>query len=175
MARSSATAPKKAPPAPEEGKIWVEYCPVRSGEDDSGENEPHHEPVRQHDQDAGLDLVCTRHVQINPDHRALIPHNIRIALPPGHYGQIVPRSSTFHKTGLLVLNGVLDAGYRGEIQTVVFNTGKRMVHLHPGDRVSQLLVQRVIPVHFELVEEDDMIPGDRGEAGFGSTGVVSTR
>ena len=129
-------------------------------------------PGRGHPGDAGLDLVATRDVTLQPGERALVPTGIAIALPPGWYAAVVPRSGLAVKQGLGIVNspGTVDAGYRGEIQVCLINLDPGVpVTVSRGDRIAQMVVQQVPQVRLHEVEQ---LPGSaRGVGGFGSTGV----
>lgn len=124
--------------------------------------------------DAGVDLACTADVALAPGERALVGTGVAIALPPGYAGFVHPRSGLAARLGLSIVNapGTVDAGYRGEIRVCLINLGAAPVTLRRGDRVAQLVVQRVERVRFVEVGE---LPGsDRGAAGHGSTGGHGT-
>lgn len=128
-------------------------------------------PTYAHAGDAGVDLVTTEAVVITPGERALLPTGIAIALPEGYAAFVHPRSGLAVKYGVSLLNapGTIDAGYRGEIKVSVVNLDPREpVTFVRGDRIAQLVVQRVEHAVFHEVER---LPGsDRGEGGFGSSG-----
>lgn len=126
-------------------------------------------PAKSYPSDAGFDLTVSRAVSIHPSARGRVPFNIAVAIPEGHFAFLLGRSSTFWSKGLHVHLGVIDAGYRGEVEAVVFNPTPRTVTLHEGDRPAQLIV---LPLaQFTLfVQADELPPGERGPAGFGSTG-----
>lgn len=122
--------------------------------------------------DAGLDLYSAVDVDIEPLHRAMIPTGVAIALPQGYAGFVQPRSGLALKKGLSIVNtpGLVDSGYRGELKVIAINTDvETPIHIARGERVAQLVVQRVPAV--ELVEVDELDATERGEAGFGSTGL----
>jgi len=128
-------------------------------------------PAYAHPGDAGADLVTTVDVRIGPGERALVPTGIALALPEGYVGLVHPRSGLAARHGLTVLNtpGTIDAGYRGEVKVLLVNLDPATaVHLARGDRVAQLLVQRVEVARF--VEVPRLPASDRGEGGYGSTG-----
>ncbi len=128
-------------------------------------------PSYAHPGDAGLDLVTTVDAILEPGERALLPTGIAIALPEGYAGFVHPRSGLALKHGLSIVNapGTVDAAYRGEIAVTVINLDPREpVRLHRGDRIAQLVVQRV---EHAVLHEVESLPGsDRGEGGFGSSG-----
>ncbi len=124
--------------------------------------------------DAGLDLACTADVELAPGERALVGTGVAIALPPGHAGFVHPRSGLAARLGLSIVNapGTVDAGYRGEIRVCLINLGQEPVTVRRGDRVAQLVVQRVEQVRFTEVTE--LSGSERGVAGHGSTGGHGT-
>lgn len=122
--------------------------------------------------DAGLDLVA-REDALLPARggRALVPTGIAIAIPIGHAGFVQPRSGLALKHGVTCLNtpGLIDAGYRDELKVILVNTDpEHDYQVHRGDRIAQLVLQRV--EHATFVEVDDLGPSPRGTGGFGSTG-----
>ncbi len=128
-------------------------------------------PAYAHPGDAGADLVTAIDVELGPGERAMVPTGVAIALPDGVAAFVHPRSGLAAKFGVGIVNapGTVDAGYRGEITVVLVNhdTTERVL-LRRGDRIAQLIVQRVERARFHEV---DMLPGSaRGEGGYGSTG-----
>ncbi len=130
--------------------------------------------------DAGLDLVANEDVNIGPGERGIVKTGIAIAIPTGYGGFVQPRSGLAVKRGITVLNspGLIDAGYRGEIMVALVNTDKtEAFEIKRGDRIAQLVVQKVEHVVFEEVDElpaeDDLGEGlsIRGAGGFGHSGV----
>ena len=121
--------------------------------------------------DAGADLVTAEDVDLAPGERALVRTGIAIALPTGYAAFVHPRSGLAARHGVTLVNapGTIDTGYRGEIKVILLNTdATRPVSLRRGDRIAQLVVQRVENVTFREVPA---LPGAaRGEGGFGSTG-----
>lgn len=128
-------------------------------------------PVYAHSGDAGADLVAAQDVEIPPGERALVGTGVAIALPDGYVGLVHPRSGLAARLGVTVLNapGTVDAGYRGEIKVNLVNHDRRgTAKISRGDRIAQLVVQRVERAHFLDVDE---LPGSsRGAGGHGSTG-----
>ncbi len=121
--------------------------------------------------DAGADLYSARTVTLAPGERALVGTGVAIALPEGHAGFIHPRSGLAAKYGVSMVNapGTIDCGYRGEIKVNVINLDPReAVTLTRGNRIAQLVVQRVERAVFRIVEE--LPPSERGASGHGSTG-----
>ncbi|MEU7222143.1 dUTP diphosphatase [Nocardia iowensis] len=128
-------------------------------------------PARAHHGDAGVDLCTTEDVILEPGERVLVGTGIAVALPVGTVGLIHPRSGLAAKTGLSVVNtpGTVDAGYRGEIKVCLINHDPRTpIELRRGDRIAQLLVQRVELVDFH--EVDTLDETTRGAGGHGSSG-----
>jgi dUTP pyrophosphatase len=132
-------------------------------------------PSYAHDGDAGADLCAAADVQLPPGGRALVPTGIAIALPPGYVGLVHPRSGLAHRLGVTVLNapGTVDAGYRGEILVNLINHDPAQTAvISRGDRIAQLVVQRVERADFDGVEE--LSESARGKGGHGSTGGLAT-
>ena len=124
---------------------------------------------------AGLDLHAAIDAEtvISPGSTAKIPTGIVIALPPGHEGQVRPRSGLAAKHGITVLNapGTIDEDFRGEVHVLLVHLGTEDVVVRPGDRIAQLVVAPVTRVAVELVDDaSDLGDTLRGAGGFGSTG-----
>ena len=121
--------------------------------------------------DAGADIVSRIDITLAPGERALVPTGIAIALPDGYVALVHPRSGLAIKHGVTMVNapGTVDAGYRGELQIILINHDKReTVSFKRGDRIAQLVIQKVERAEFVEVHE---LPGSgRGTGGFGSTG-----
>ncbi|MBP9669117.1 MAG: dUTP diphosphatase [Candidatus Pacebacteria bacterium] len=126
-------------------------------------------PVRSHEMDAGLDLFAYVAQSIPPQGRAVVGTGIAVALPRGYAGLVWGRSGLAHRHGISVLAGVIDASYRGEWKVVLLNTEQVPFTIAPGDRVAQVLIQRVELCSF--VEVAELPLGARSTGGFGSTGV----
>lgn len=121
--------------------------------------------------DAGLDLVAAEDVTLEPGQRAAVPTGVALALPEGHAGFVLARSGRALHEGLALANapGLVDSGYRGEIKVIVVNLDPRgRIRLTRGEKIAQLIVQRIEDVTLEIVE--DLPVSDRGELGFGSSG-----
>lgn len=127
-------------------------------------------PVHAHDGDAGADLVTVAALHIAPGERVAAPTGLAVAVPDGWVGLIHPRSGLARRHGLTVANapGTIDAGYRGEVQVLLVNLGPEAVELAVGDRIAQLLLQRVARI--DAVEVDALDDTARGAGGFGSSG-----
>lgn len=131
-------------------------------------------PGYQHEGDAGLDLPSRIDFTLEPGERATIPTGIAVAIPRGYAGFVLIRSGLAARHGISCVNspGLIDSGYRGEIAVIMINTDKRdPLHIHRGDRIAQLVIQRVEEV--ALVRVGELDETTRGEGGFGSTGRSS--
>jgi dUTP diphosphatase len=128
-------------------------------------------PAYAHPGDAGADLLTAVDVTLAPGERALVPTGIAVALPDGYVALVHPRSGLAARHGLSIVNapGTVDAGYRGEIKVMLINHDPREpIELRRGDRIAQLVIQRVERARFtEVVELPDSV---RGAGGYGSTG-----
>ncbi|MBB4684782.1 dUTP diphosphatase [Amycolatopsis jiangsuensis] len=125
--------------------------------------------------DAGADLVTTSDIVLGPGERGVVGTGIAIALPPGYAGFVHPRSGLAARAGLSVVNtpGTIDSGYRGEIRVCLINHDPReKLALSRGDRIAQLVVQRVEQAEF--VEVAELGGSERGAGGYGSTGGHAT-
>lgn len=128
-------------------------------------------PAYATDGDAGADLRTAVDVVLEPGARALVPTGVALALPRGYAGLVHPRSGLAARHGLTIVNapGTIDAGYRGEIKVCLLNTDRtEAVRLTRGDRIAQLVIQRVEHAVFAVV--DELPDSVRGTGGFGSTG-----
>jgi dUTP pyrophosphatase len=128
-------------------------------------------PAYAHEGDAGADLCAAVGVRLGPGERSLVPTGVAIALPPGYVGLVHPRSGLAARLGVTVLNapGTVDAGYRGEILVNLINHDPvQTAVIARGDRIAQLVVQRVERADFHVVEE--LSDTSRGTGGHGSTG-----
>ena len=133
-------------------------------------------PARAHDGDAGVDLYSAVDVDIAPGRRALVPTGIAVAIPYGMVGLVHPRSGLAMRVGLSIVNspGTIDAGYRGELKVALINTDPDVpITVRRGDRIAQLLVQRVeLPELVEVTSFDEagLAGTSRGDGGHGSSG-----
>lgn len=121
--------------------------------------------------DAGADIVSRIDITLAPGERALVPTGIAIALPDGYVALVHPRSGLAIKHGVTMVNspGTVDAGYRGELQIILINhDNSEAVSFKRGDRIAQLVIQKV--ERAEFVEVEDLPGSGRGSSGFGSTG-----
>jgi dUTP pyrophosphatase len=130
-------------------------------------------PERAYAGDAGLDLATCEAVRLGPGERALVPTGLAVAIPEGYAGFVQPRSGLAARDGITVVNspGLIDAGYRGEIQVVLLNTDReRTFTAEAGERIAQLVVLAV--PELTLREVADLPPSERGVRGFGSSQTV---
>ncbi|MEU7873813.1 dUTP diphosphatase [Dactylosporangium sp. NPDC049140] len=128
-------------------------------------------PAYAHPGDAGADLYAAQDVELGPGERALVRTGIAIALPEGYVGLVHPRSGLAAKMGVTIVNapGTVDSGYRGEILVNLINHDRVIpAKISRGDRIAQLVIQRVERAHFHAV--DDLPDTVRGAGGHGSTG-----
>ncbi|HET7114410.1 MAG TPA: dUTP diphosphatase [Pyrinomonadaceae bacterium] len=116
---------------------------------------------------AGLDICSIEDLAIQPKQRAMARTGLAVAIPPGFYGRVAPRSGLAAKNGLDVLAGVIDADYRGELCCLLYNTGDEVINLPAGSKICQLVVEQIITP--EAVWCHDLDETARGAAGFGST------
>jgi dUTP pyrophosphatase len=128
-------------------------------------------PEYKHPGDAGLDLPSRIDIVIEPGERAMVPTGLAVAIPNGYAGLVLPRSglAVRHGIGLVNSPGLIDSGYRGEVAVVLINTDKTQpFRISRGDRIAQLMIQKVEEVAVVAVE--DLADSQRGAGGFGSTG-----
>lgn len=126
-------------------------------------------PKKANTTDAGYDLYSVEDLVIEPNKRAMVHTGISMAIPANHVGLIWPRSGLAVKNGIDVLAGVVDSGYRGEVCVVLQNHGSTPYEVKSGDRVAQILFQKI--EYFKLQEVESLENADRGDSGFGSTGA----
>ena len=129
-------------------------------------------PTYAYSGDAGLDLRSSEEMTLLPLERKLVPTGLAIAIPEGYAGFVQPRSGLSLRLGLSMANtpGLVDSHYRGELKIVAINLdSKQPIHIERGERIAQLVIQRVPVV--ELVEVDELDETDRGAGGFGSSGA----
>ncbi len=120
---------------------------------------------------SGMDLRSAEDVTLEPGRRAAVPTGFALAIPEGYEGQVRMRSGLALRHGLVVPNspGTIDHGFSGELKVIVMNLGDEPFRISRGDRIAQLVIQPV--VHARWVEADALPPSERGEGGFGHTGV----
>jgi len=126
---------------------------------------------------SGMDLLALidEPVTLKPLGRALIPTGLYIGIPEGYEAEIRPRSGLAHKFGITLLNtpGTIDSDYRGEVKVLLINLGDGPFTVQNGDRIAQIVFKSVIKANWEVVER--LPDTDRGEGGFGSTGISGAR
>ncbi len=127
-------------------------------------------PAKAHPDDAAFDLRSRIDAVVQPGRAALIPTGLFLELPEGYEAQVRPRSGLALKHCITVLNspGTIDAGYRGEIASILFNAGETPFEVRRGDRISQMVIAELADVALEAA--DTLTETGRGEGGFGSTG-----
>lgn len=129
-------------------------------------------PIFQTEGASGCDLMADveQSILLLPHERKLVPTGIAVAIPQGFEGQIRPRSGWAAKLGITVANapGTIDSDYRGEIQVILINLGSQEVSIQRGDRIAQLVIQKVYRIEWEEVDSLDVT--QRAEGGFGHTG-----
>jgi len=116
---------------------------------------------------AGLDVCSIEDVELQPKQRAMVRTGLAVAIPPGFYGRVAPRSGLAAKNGLDVLAGVIDSDYRGEICCILYNTGDEVIELASGSKICQLIIEQIITPGATWVADLDETA--RGAGGFGST------
>lgn len=124
-------------------------------------------PKRQTPGSAGYDLATSEDFEILPGQRRLVKTGLRVAVPEGTYGRVAPRSGLAVRYGIQTLAGVVDGDYRGELGVVLINHGSDPFRASRGDRIAQLVLERVETPDVAVV--DDLDDTRRGEGGFGST------
>ena len=143
------------------------------------------EPFQANDSDAGYDLFSTEYATIEPFQRRLVGTGITVEIPKGFYGRIAPRSGLAFKKGIVVMAGVSDSGYRGEIKILLINlnfegynlrpstfeamfgSGNKL-DIKPGDRIAQLIIEKCH--QGQWTEMTTLNNSERGQGGFGSSG-----
>ncbi|NLO28358.1 MAG: dUTP diphosphatase [Actinobacteria bacterium] len=127
-------------------------------------------PRRAHPGDAGADLHSVEEIIIPPGERRDVGTGLALAIPEGYAGFVQPRSGLAFKHGIMVVNspGLIDAGYRGEVRVSLYNSGREPFAVAVGERIAQLLIQRVEEPAF--VAADELPDTRRGQGGFGSSG-----
>lgn len=125
-------------------------------------------PVRQHPDDAGLDLFAAEDAVVPARSRQAVGTGIAVMLPSGYAALFWDRSGLAFKEGITVLGGVIDASYRGEYRVLLYNTSDKEVAVKRGERIAQMLIQRVELC--AVIETQKFDETERGSGGFGSTG-----
>jgi len=127
-------------------------------------------PRYESDGAAGLDLRADEPVALEPGQRVLVPTGLALEIPPGHEGQVRPRSGLAARHGVTLLNtpGTIDSDYRGEVKVILVNLGQEPVRFERGERIAQLVIAPVARVTVQVAEA--LGETGRGPGGFGSTG-----
>lgn len=132
-------------------------------------------PRKTNSLDAGYDLSSCMETQIPGKSRDVISTGICVRIPPGTYGRVAPRSGLAVNYGIDVLAGVVDASYSGEIKVVLYNTTNTIFVVNIGDRIAQLIIEKIATPEIEVVNELPSTESEtgvvRGDRGFGSSGV----
>jgi dUTP pyrophosphatase len=126
-------------------------------------------PTRAYEGDAADDLYCSRNMMIEPNQTLDVHTDIFVKIPDGFFGRIVGRSSTLRKYRLIVNEGIIDAGYTGELFVCVYSLRNSDFTIEPGMRLAQLMLHRVVETQYK--EVDALPQTQRGASGFGSSGV----
>lgn len=116
---------------------------------------------------AGLDVCSIEDIELGPKQRVVARTGLAVAIPPGFYGRIAPRSGLASKHGLDVLAGVIDSDYRGEVSCLLYNTSDEPIKLSAGSKICQLILEQIITPEAAWATELDETA--RGAGGFGST------
>lgn len=127
-------------------------------------------PTRGTEHAAGYDLYSLHDYYVYPQEWTMVKTGITMEIPSGYYGRIAPRSGLAYKHGIDTLAGVIDSDYRGEIGVILLNTHKEQIFtIKAGDRIAQIIFEKYYTFDFNLV--DSLEETNRGEGGFGSTGI----
>lgn len=118
---------------------------------------------------AGMDLQSTIDFELKPLERKLIPTDLYIEIPKGFEGNVRPRSGLSLKVGLFVIEGTVDSDYRGNVGVIVCNLSDKEISIHKGERIAQIVFNQVEQAR--LIEVTELLETERGENGFGSTGI----
>jgi dUTP pyrophosphatase len=145
---------------------YDDFCPTLRWTGD-----PHCGPVKQYAGDAGFDLYVERTMHIPYNCFVDVPLGISVQLPTGMWAMLTGRSSTLRNRHLLVIQGIIDNGYRGPLYAGVQNLGSRATVIERGERIAQLIPMPLEAAKIDTVKVDNLDVSDRGERGFGSTGV----
>lgn len=128
-------------------------------------------PRRAHPGDAGADLFAVEEMTIPAGERRSVGTGLALAIPAGYAGFVQPRSGLAARHGIMLVNspGLIDSGYRGEVRVLLYNSGHEPFAVHVGERIAQLVIQRVEEPQFVIAGE---LPETvRGDGGFGSSGL----
>jgi dUTP pyrophosphatase len=124
-------------------------------------------PTRNNPTDAGLDLYANETWNVHCGSTAMFTTGVAVAIPEGHYGRVAPRSGLAVKHGIDVLAGVIDSSYRGEIKVLLINHGGESITIEAGDRIAQLIIEKIA---LPIPQWGEIDATERGEKGFGASG-----
>ena len=127
-------------------------------------------PISPYKGDAGMDIFSVEELDIASGENKAIKTGLRLAIPEGYAGFVWDKSGLALKNQLKTMAGVIDSNYRGEFMVVLFNLGKESYHIQKGSKIAQLIVAPIAAP--EIVEEEIPIETERGEGGFGSSGIL---
>lgn len=130
-------------------------------------------PKRATNGSAGYDICSAQNVIIEPKDKALISTALKMKIPEGYYGRIAARSGLAVKKFIDVGAGVIDSDYRGIVHILLFNFGDKEFRINIGDRIAQLIIEKIATPEVEEIKEEELDKSVRGEKGFGSTGLKS--
>ncbi|CAK7895586.1 deoxyuridine 5'-triphosphate nucleotidohydrolase [[Candida] anglica] len=119
---------------------------------------------------AGYDLYASEDAVIPGQGQGLVSTDVSVIVPFGTYGRVAPRSGLAVKHGISTGAGVVDADYRGEIKVVLFNHAKADFAISKGDRIAQLVLEKIVMAEIQQISADELVATERGEGAFGSTG-----
>lgn len=119
---------------------------------------------------AGYDIYASEEAVIPAQGQGLVGTDISVAVPIGTYGRVAPRSGLAVKHGISTGAGVIDADYRGEVKVVLFNHSQKDFQIQKGDRIAQLVLERIVMADIKQITAEELDTTARGEGGFGSTG-----
>jgi len=121
--------------------------------------------------DAGLDIYALEDSEVSPGARAMIPTGVAIEIPKGYVALVWDKGGIAYKNGIKTMAGVCDSNYRGEYKIIILNTSKEIFKVKKGNKIAQILIQKVEQAEIEEVK--DLSDTERGSGGFGSTGLTS--
>jgi len=132
-------------------------------------------PYKKHDTDAGWDIKAAESLVIPPNEYRAIATGLKVAVPVGYYGHILPRSGLALRSGIMTMAGVIDSEYRDEIRVILYNASNKPFKITQGDRIAQFVVEKILldsrTVTSIEASELNIMETERGTAGFGSTGI----
>lgn len=119
---------------------------------------------------AGYDIYASQDAVVPAHGQGLVATDISIIVPVGTYGRVAPRSGLTVKHGISTGAGVIDADYRGEVKVALFNHSTTDFEIKKGDRIAQLVLEKIVMAEVKQITEEELLTTDRGSGGFGSTG-----